>query len=119
MKNGKYETTTLCGSTKFKEEFYKAAASLAYMGHVILMPEHFHHADGINMSDEMMKQHVDMHFQKIDMSDSIYVICPGQYIGESTMNEILYAARKGVSIGFSNTPKQEVLDAIENEIEKN
>ena len=33
----------------------------------------------------------DMHNRKIDMADSIFVITPGGYIGDSTEFEIAYA----------------------------
>lgn len=113
MKHGKYEVTTLCGSTKFKEEFEKARKSLGLLGHIVLGPETFHHAEGITPSEEMMKELIDKHMQKIRMSDSIYVICPGQYIGSHTMNEIKYAAELGLDIGFSHKPKKDVIDMIE------
>ena len=41
-----------------------------------------------------------MHKQKIDMSDEIYVINVGKYIGESTKNEIEYAKEKGKRISY-------------------
>ena len=41
-----------------------------------------------------------MHKQKIDMSDEIYVINVGGYIGESTKLEIEYAKRKGKKISY-------------------
>ena len=45
--------------------------------------------------DEKTKKMLDeMHKQKIDMSDEIYVINVGGYIGESTKSEIEYAKRK-------------------------
>ena len=41
-----------------------------------------------------------MHKQKIDMSDEIYVINVGGYIGESTKSEIEYAKEKGKGISY-------------------
>ena len=41
-----------------------------------------------------------MHKQKIDMSDEIYVINQGGYIGESTKLEIEYAKSKGKKITY-------------------
>ena len=41
-----------------------------------------------------------MHRQKIDLSDEIYVINPGGYIGESTKSEIEYAKRKGKKVSY-------------------
>ena len=41
-----------------------------------------------------------MHKQKIDMSDEIYVINVGGYIGESTKKEIEYAKARGKEVSF-------------------
>ena len=51
--------------------------------------------------DEKTKKMLDeMHKQKIDMSDEIYVINVGGYIGESTKSEIEYAKRNGKKINY-------------------
>ena len=42
----------------------------------------------------------EMHRQKIDMSDVIYVINVNGYIGESTKNEIEYAKSKNKEIFY-------------------
>lgn len=46
-----------------------------------------------------------MHKQKIDMSDEIYVINVGRYIGESTKSEIEYAKGKGKKISYLESIK--------------
>ena len=47
----------------------------------------------------------EMHKQKINMSDEIYVINVGGYIGESTKNEIEYAKEKGKRISYLESVK--------------
>ena len=42
----------------------------------------------------------DMHKRKIDMSDGIFVLNGGGYIGESTKSEIEYAKSKGKFIDY-------------------
>ncbi len=42
----------------------------------------------------------DMHKRNIDMTDSIYVINVGGYIGESTRSEIEYAQNHGKKISY-------------------
>ena len=42
----------------------------------------------------------EMHKQKIDMSDEIYVINVGGYIGESTKSEMEYAKKNGKKISY-------------------
>lgn len=46
-----------------------------------------------------------MHRQKIGMSDKIYVINLGGYIGESTKSEIVYAQVKGKNISYLESIK--------------
>ena len=42
----------------------------------------------------------DMHKRKIDMSDEIFVINVGGYIGSSTRSEIEYAKAKGKAVRY-------------------
>ena len=42
----------------------------------------------------------DMHKRKIDLSDMIYVINVGGYIGESTRSEIEYAKSTGKEVHY-------------------
>ena len=58
--------------------------------------------------DEKTKKMLDkMHKQKIDMSNEIYVINVGGYIGESTKNEIEYAKARGKKISYLENKKSE------------
>ena len=41
-----------------------------------------------------------LHFKKIDISDAIYVVNVGGYIGESTKKEIEYAKKMGKEIMY-------------------
>ena len=60
----------------------------------------------IKIEDEETKKMLDeMHKQKIDMSDEIYVINVGGYIGESTKNEIEYAKARGKRISYLKSVK--------------
>ena len=43
---------------------------------------------------------VRQHLAKIDLSDEIFVINVGNYIGDSTRREIEYAKEKGKSISY-------------------
>ena len=47
----------------------------------------------------------EMHFRKIDLSDSIFVINKGGYIGESTSNEIRYALSQGKGVKYLENQK--------------
>jgi len=43
---------TLCGSTKFKNEFEEVAKNLALEGHAVLSVNMFHHADNLELTTE-------------------------------------------------------------------
>lgn len=97
---GEYKIVTLCGSTKFKDAFMRVQADLTLVGYIVLSVGLFGHADKINFTDKEKTRLDDMHKRKIDMSDEIYVINKGGYIGESTKSEILYAHATGKKVRF-------------------
>lgn len=94
----KYNVITLCGSIKFKEEFEKIQEELTLAGNIVLTPNFFHSVKKEEINNETKKMLDEMHKQKIDMSDEIYVINVGEYIGESTKSEIEYAKTKNKKI---------------------
>lgn len=102
----KYPVVTLCGSTRFKEQFMEAQKRLTLEENIVISVGLFGHSgdrevwDGIDegtlsKTKEMLD---DMHKRKVDMADSIYVINVGGYIGESTKSEIEYAREHGKKI---------------------
>ena len=95
-----YKIITLCGSIKFKDEFMKVQEKLTLDGNIVLTPNFFNNIKKEEIDLETKKMLDEMHKQKIDMSDEIYVINVGGYIGESTKSEIEYAKRKGKKISF-------------------
>lgn len=105
---GNYQVVTLCGSTKFKNEFYELQKKLTLKGKIVLSVGLFSHSDDQDVFDGMDDLAVrktkdmldDMHKRKIDMSDSIYVINVGGYIGESTRAEIEYACTQGKLVEY-------------------
>ena len=91
---GTHKILTLCGSTRFKDDFEQAAKWLTLSGKIVLMPAVWTHSDpwcNRYITDCEKEKLDEIHLRKIDMSDGIYVINPGNYIGESTKNEIRYA----------------------------
>lgn len=91
---------TLCGSTKFKNEYEEVAKNLALQGHAVLSVNLFAHADNIELTTEEKIRLDNAHKQKINISDAIFVINKDQYIGESTYSEIDWAERMGKQIFF-------------------
>lgn len=91
---------TLCGSTKFEKKYKFWNFYLTLSGHIVLSCSIMGHSENKQL-DRIHKAKLDvMHFQKIDMSDAIFVINPGGYIGESTEREIIYAEQKGKDIYY-------------------
>lgn len=100
---------TLCGSTRFKEEFEKVQRELTLQGIIVLSVGLFSHAEenGEEWATDGTKQMLDdLHKRKIDMSDEIYVINKNGYIGSSTKSEIEYAKNKGMVINYLEEPKK-------------
>ena len=105
---GNYEVVTLCGSTRFKDEFIKEQKRLTLEGKIVISVGLFGHSgdnevwenmteDTLTKTKEMLD---DMHKRKIDMADSIHVINVGGYIGSSTKSEIEYAKMTNKKITY-------------------
>lgn len=87
-----YKVITLCGSTRFKEEFLQVQKELTLKGNIVISVGLFGHSGDSEVWEKKTKQMLDdMHKRKIDMADEIFVINVGGYIGESTKSEIEYA----------------------------
>ncbi len=89
---GKYKVITLCGSTKFKDDFLREQKRLTLEGNIVISVGFFEHAGDNEVWKEGTKEMLDdMHKKKIDMADEIFVINKNDYIGSSTKSEIEYA----------------------------
>lgn len=98
---GKYKVITLCGSTRFKDEFIKAQKDLTLQGNIVISVGLFGHSgDNEVWTDDTKEMLDDMHKRKIDMADEIFVINVNGYIGESTKSEIEYAKRNGKIVRY-------------------
>ncbi|MBR3074772.1 MAG: hypothetical protein IKH11_03325 [Bacteroidales bacterium] len=98
---GRYPVITLCGSTRFKEQFIEAQKRLTLAGNIVISVGLFGHNGDNEVWTEGTKEMLDdMHKRKIDLADGIYVINVGGYIGQSTRSEIDYARRTGKTIEY-------------------
>lgn len=89
---GKYKIVTLCGSTRFKDEFLRVQKELTLKGHIVISVGLFGHSGDDEVLNDGVKEMLDeMHLAKIDMADEIFIVNPGGYIGKSTAREIAYA----------------------------
>jgi hypothetical protein len=97
---GKYKIITLCGSTKYKDQFIEQQRRLTLEGYIVVSVGMFGHADNEPITEEVKTMLDDMHFHKIDLADEIFVINVGGYIGYSTNREIEYARSKGKVVKY-------------------
>jgi len=95
-----FKVITLCGSTKFKDEFIKIQKELTLQGIIVISVGIFGHSDGDILTDEIKTMLDDMHKRKIDMADEIFVINKNGYIGSSTKSEIKYALKMNKKINY-------------------
>lgn len=103
---GKYPVITLCGSTRFKDQFLEAQKRLTLAGNIVISVGLFGHSGDDEVWTEGTKEMLDdMHKRKIDMADRIYVINVNGYIGSSTRSEIEYARKKGKRVLFLEPDK--------------
>ncbi len=97
----KYKVITLCGSTKFKDEFLEVQKRLTLEGNIVISVGLFGHSGDNEVWDDGVKEMLDdMHKRKIDMADEIFVINKGGYIGSSTKSEIEYAKANGKTVKY-------------------
>ena len=103
-----YKIITLCGSTRFRDEFMEAQKRLTLEGNIVISVGLFGHSGddevwecmGEDALTETKRMLDDMHKRKIDLSDEIFVVNVGGYIGESTRSEIEYAERTGKAVRY-------------------
>lgn len=109
---GKYPVITLCGSTRFKDQFMEAQKRLTLEGNIVISVGLFGHSGDQEVWENMDEGTLtktkemldDMHKRKIDMADSIYVINVGGYVGTSTKSEIEYAIAHGKEVRYLEEP---------------
>ncbi len=94
---------TLCGSTRFKSEMAEVNAAYTLDGCIVLAPGVFGHSDG-HVSDEDKERLDELHLRKIDLADTVVVVDPGGYIGESTRREIAYARTARKTVVYTAVP---------------
>lgn len=107
MTNTKPRVYTLCGSSRFSDAFAIVNMHLSLRGHIVIglgMAGHADEpqgaaflADGMQPSKRALDE---LHLRKIDISDGIFVINVGGYVGTSTRREIAYAMKAGKTVDW-------------------
>ncbi|MBP3685352.1 MAG: hypothetical protein J6J12_10415 [Oscillospiraceae bacterium] len=89
------KTYTICGSMCFEKQMREIACYLeTERGFNILQCTYSEKA----LSEEAAARIARSHYRKIDISDGIYVVNIGGYIGEAVQAEIAYAQKTGKQI---------------------
>jgi hypothetical protein len=91
---------TLCGSTRFMNAFEEANRELTLQGNVVFSVATKAHEGSANVSEAQKLLLDKVHFEKIRLSDEIFVINIGGYVGPSTRREIEFATRIGKAVRF-------------------
>ena len=89
---------TICGSMRFAEDMQSIAFDLETRhGFNVLQCVY---GDGEHLTTDQRAALSRAHYQKIDLSDGIYVVDIGGYVGQSTQKEIDYARAQGKEVLF-------------------
>src|SRR5574344_2084854 len=90
-----YPLITLCGSTRCKDEFLRVQKELTLKGNIVISVGLFGHSGDDAVWTAGTKEMLDdMQKKKKDLTEAIFVINVGGYIGSSTRREIEYAKKK-------------------------
>ena len=105
------QIVTLCGSTRFYEAWQKAIFDLTMQGEIVHAVGFYPHSAGVHHGEGLgitavQKVALDLlHKRKIDLSDYIFVLNYGGYVGDSTRFEIAYAREKGIEVRWLEPDK--------------
>ena len=100
------KVVTICGSLRFEKEMIDIAFDLEInKGYCVI--QCVYDSKNLMLTEKQTQNIVDCHWRKIDISDAIYVVNIGGYIGQSTKNEIEYAKRNGKEVIYHEQPKEQ------------
>lgn len=88
---------TICGSMKFKDKMMEEAKNLEIENKYVVIQCIYSNDE---FSEEDKKVLADLHYNKIEISDAIYVVNVNGYIGKSTSKEIEFAKKMGKEVMY-------------------
>ena len=92
------KVVTLCGSMRFFREMQEIAMELEIKrGYCVLVPIG---GNSTPPNEAALEKLAEAHYRKIDISDAVYIVNIGGYIGESVSQELRYAQERGKEIMF-------------------
>lgn len=106
---------TVSSSLKYKGMIKQAISELKKIGVIGLFPNLNNGLAKEDVNLEFMKKLETEHFEAIDSSEGLYVICPNGYVGTLVSVEIGYARAKEKIVIFSEIPEDLGLQAMATE----
>ena len=88
---------TVCGSLKYQDEMMRIAEEKSLEGFCVLTPV-FPVIKDIKITEAQLAGLKEAHRKRIELSDSVLIVNPNNYIGESTKSEIEYATELGKEV---------------------
>lgn len=88
---------TVCGSLKFIDKIKEETERLALEGNCVLSITYKTENNEI-YTEEDLKMFQKAHFKRIEISDAIFIVNVGGYIGRHTQQEINYATSLGKEV---------------------
>ena len=96
------ETVTICGSMRFSQEM-KEIAFMLESRYGLNVLQCTYNEQGVAITPEMVDRLEQAHLLKIKLSDWIYVVDIGHYIGNAVRTEIAYAEAHGKKVAFHSS----------------
>lgn len=119
LQQPKTKRIVMCGSSRFTDVMAVCAWFIERDEHAItnglhLLPSWYTNAESHLAEAEGVAEAMDdLHLQKIDSADEVFVVNCNHYIGESTTKEVEYAKSKGIHIRwFTSDPLGEKVNQI-------
>ena len=98
---------TLCGSTKYKDEFLMVNKWLTLQGNVVISVAMFGHVDKEPLTIDEKLILDEIHKKKINLANEIFVVDIDGYIGASTKKEIEYSEVNGKTVRYLSKEKED------------
>lgn len=91
---------TICGSLKFEADIKYWAEKLTMEGNCVLSIIYPTSSDVNVYGAEQRECFAKAHRKRIDLSDAVFIVNKGGYIGNSTQKELEYAQKQGKEVIF-------------------
>ena len=99
----KAKVICMCGSLKYTPELMKETEKLTLEGHNVISVI-YETRDRHSYTEDEIQLFVELHHQKIDLADAIFVNNINGHIGEGTKCDIEYAKQQGKEILYLEQP---------------